>query len=368
MKGLLRRFDAWVSHAPYTSTDLSIFRVLFALLTLLTFPSIDFVSEYPRSLFDPPWGPFDWLSGPPGPRGLLVLELLTIASLIALMVGLLTPLASIATGVGLIVCGGLSFSYGKTDHTILLAVVPLVLCWSSWGTRYSADALRRKKTVLTSVGAVWPLRLLALCIGVAFATSGIEKVRGGWLELERQSAQWHMLRKFFFDDNAGPLAPVGSTIEFVPLWEAIDWLTVLLELLILVAVLNWRAFRLALAVATLFHLLVALLIGISFSANVIAYGAFVAWYGLAQLAGHGSLQWTNRVPRRLALGILVLAIPVVTTIWGWAREPLQQAIPAISLAVVIFGSLIGSGYLVASSREAILFLKARSAPTEVAES
>lgn len=61
------------------------------------------------------------------------------------------------------------------------------------------------------------------------------------------------------------------------MWEIVDWLTVAVEFAVLVAVPWWRAFRTALAFATLFHLGVLLVMNIVFVANIVAYGAFVSW-------------------------------------------------------------------------------------------
>lgn len=140
---MIRLFDRWATSGTFTYSDLAIYRIVYAVLVLISLPQISFVSDFPDSLHAPFPGPFRLLSGVPPQPILFTIQVLLALSLACVAVGLHTRMASLATGVLLLVSFGFLYSFGKVDHTILVAVVPLMLCGSGWGDRLSLDSLRR---------------------------------------------------------------------------------------------------------------------------------------------------------------------------------------------------------------------------------
>jgi len=114
-----------------------------------------------------------------------------------------------------------------------------------------------------------------------------------------------------------------------------DVATVVIELGLVVAVVSWRAFRVALAVATLFHLTILLTLGIAFATTVLAYGAFVSWE-----------RWwpaTRDRPVPLILGaggIVAGAVAAVAV-----AEFLPGIQDAVETIVVVIGAAVGAAFL-----------------------
>lgn len=269
----LRTFDQWADAGPFRPVDLGRFRVAYALTLLLMLPTFDWVSGYPQSFFAPPPGPFRLLDGLPAGGTLTALGLVLTCALVALALGIGTTTASLLTGATLLTGFGMSFSLGKIDHTILAVLVPLVLAAARWGDTVSVDALRRDPATTPESNPQWPLRLLALLISLGYLTAVLPKLLNGWLDPRTQA-----VRAYALGAGDSPLVPVELLLGLPnAVWEGVDWATVLFEVYVVLAIINWRAFRLALAVAAVFHLSVHLMLGILFELNVLAYGAFIAW-------------------------------------------------------------------------------------------
>jgi hypothetical protein len=192
------------------------------------------------------------------------------------------------------------------------------------------------------------LRLLALLVGLGFLTAGISKVRAGWLSLDTQAVRREVLTAYA-DGNTGGVLPWLVDLNAPMLWEALDWATVLMELSIIVCVLWWRAFRISLAIATIFHCGVYILLTISFGFNVLVYGAFVEWSKLPLRAP----AWISPFVRRWYL----LLIPTVALVpWAFTHANPQTA--QQSGWITVAGAGVAVGYLVA---QAVTLVHARRA-------
>lgn len=268
------RFDAWVARGDATALGLGIYRILFAALALiLVRPPTEWAETYPDALYDPPFGPFRLWDGFPPPAVLDGIGAALYAALALLLVGWRTRATSWAVAVLFVALHGPVYSLGKIDHSILVALVPAVLSFAGWGDRVSVDAARGRVHGI----AQWPLRFLALLTGLAFFTAGWAKLDAGWLAPGTHAVQGTLFRQYHVHGRDEWLADwflgVGSPL----FWEPMDVSTVLLECGIVLCVLWWPAWRLALAVAALFHLGVFLMLNIAFAGNLLVYGAFVAW-------------------------------------------------------------------------------------------
>lgn len=313
-------FDVWVQRGTFSANDLGIYRILYAVGALLVVPDITWVAQFPQFMFHPPPGPFQLLPGIPPLGVLIALEVIRTILLVLLGLGVWTRGTSIATFAILLVTNGISFSFGKINHDILIVLTPLLLAFTNWGDSLSVDALVRKKPALQV--PQWPLRLFALIIGLAFFNAAFVKVMTGWLSWSTQAAhnQFYALL-----DSTGRmfwLTEAAARFHFAPAWELLDWLTVIVEFSLLATVLWWRYFRLAVAATAVFHLGVLLVMAIAFSASIVAYGAFVSWAKLIR-------------PRwwLLALPPAALTARLVLPDFGF------------SAAVVVGGGLLGACYL-----------------------
>ncbi|WP_157531255.1 HTTM domain-containing protein [Mycobacterium sp. IS-1496] len=352
---IAEKFDSWVERGPFTPADLGIYRIVYAVSVLMIAPNIAWLGDYPDFMFRPPTGPIQLFSSFPSPGILVGLEVLRSIALVMLAFGLWTRFASFATAAMLITTYGITYSLGKVDHTILLVLVPLVLAFANWGDRYSIDALRAGRP--PSQQQQWPLRLLGLLIGWGFFTAALTKALTGWLSFDSQAARGYFVLGFVTQDRTNWLAGWVAAHDYRPVWELADWSTVAFELAILLALPWWRAFRTTLAIATLFHLGVYLVMNITFSHAVIAYGAFVPWGALVQRMselrfGRPVAAYIDRV-RRAATGRVVfpllLALAALLGVGTWSL--MLSGGSRFYLSLIIFvGAAFGMTYLALEAR------------------
>ncbi|WP_285030072.1 HTTM domain-containing protein [Mycolicibacterium sp. lyk4-40-TYG-92] len=368
---LADKFDRWVEDGPFTSEDLGIYRIIYALGALLVAPDIAWLSDYPDFMFRPPPGPLQLLSGFPSPATLIGLEVLRSVILIMLGLGIWTKYVSLAAWFILSATYGVTFCLGKVDHTILLTLPPLVLAFANWGNCFSVDALRRRSE---SAGqAQWPLRLLALLIGWGFFAAGLTKALTGWLSFSSQASRGYFVLGFVTQDRTHWLARWIAEHDVLAAWEVVDWMTVAFELSVLISLPWWRAFRITLAVATIFHLVVLLIMNIDFSHAVVAYGAFVSWGATARRISSSRIGRSGlRVlesRRQLLTGaggrilLMVLAIAVGAGAWFLMVSPTGTIStgPIGSNLIIVIGALIGLTYLTFEARAAVTEIRRQRA-------
>ncbi|WP_328295170.1 HTTM domain-containing protein [Kineococcus sp. NBC_00420] len=348
-------FDRWVSRGDATPRDLGIYRIVFALLILLSPPSFRWVSQFPDSFVNGPAGPFALLHSVPPDGVLLGLELLVGTCAGFLLVGLFTRTASIVLALALVGGYGTVYSLGKIDHTIFLVIVPVLLAFARWGDALSVDALRRGAGAPVAETPQWPLRLLALLVGLGFLTAAVPKVLSGWLDPRTHAVQGVMFTQYYVNDRTDLLAGHFIGLHDGVFWESVDVATVLLEGLLVLTVLNWRCWRVGIAIASLFHLGVLLMMNIGFSGNVVTYAAFVLWARSPLLrrevprataaqrlaARPGSARITP-----VAAGVLALALGV-----GAVLRPEAWAVPRLNQVVVVVGAALALWYLVHVARD-----------------
>lgn len=331
---LARRFDAWVSSGPFTVIDLARFRIVFAVGSLLTLFDFTWWGGFPASMYLPPPGPFQLLPGFPPVAVGYVIEIGVALALSCIAFGYRTRFACWVATVLMVLGFGFTYSFGKIDHPILFVIAPAVLSFSGWGDELSIDKTRGVKP---HGFRPWAVRLLALLIGLAFLTAAIAKVRAGWLSPTTQAVRREVLTAYV-DGNTGGILPWLVDLNAPVLWEAFDWLTVILELSIVVCVLSWRALRISLAVATIFHFGVYVLLTISFGFNVLVYGAFVQWSAVRLRAP----SWMAQLTRRW-YGLLIPAVALGL----WAFTHLHPQTAKQSGFITVVGAAVAVGYLIA---------------------
>ena len=341
MRAALGRVDVWCRGGDFTVEDIAMFRIIAGLTFLLTLQQVGWIADVPASQFDPPPGPMSVFGSAPPRAALELLELATAVLAALLVLGIRTRTVSILLTLALGTGFGLIYSFGKIDHTIVTVLVPATMAFSGWGRALSVDAARGHDAVDRPVEQ-WPMRLLALMIGLSFVTAGVAKVRTGWLDLDTQAVQGHFARGYFSGERTDWLAPQLVDVHVGRLWEAADWFTVALELGLLLTVFWWRLFRIAVAVAALFHVGVLLMMGIVFSWNMVGYGAFVRW---------STFLPTVKVPARLTRLVGHAAALVV----GIGTYLVHDRVgPGLQLdfrtGIVFPGGAIAAAYLVTQAR------------------
>jgi hypothetical protein len=275
------RFHQWIFNSfSVTPEGLGLLRIISSLFILFfLIPGqgtghFAYLADIPSDFFAPPPGPLMLLDGFPSAAVFQFLHTLLLFALFAMLLGYRTRLASIVTGLTILLLQGFIFSVGKVNHEIVVALVPFLMAFSNWGAAFSLDSIRRGHD---SRVESWPVTMLALFIGFMMFTAGFPKILGGWLDPSTQAAQGHLLNQFFVRERQAFLAGYMVQFDNVVFWELLDWATVIFEIGFLVAVINSRWFRYFAAFAVLFHFSTMMTLNIAFLPNFLAYAVFLNW-------------------------------------------------------------------------------------------
>lgn len=309
------------------ATGLPLFRIVLSLLLLVLWAyNAEWVARLPDSFLDPRPGPFLLMQTVPPVGVIAAVEIGRALALGALLVGWRTPTASVLVSLFTMAVYGIAYSFGKVDHSILLAITPMVLAPSGWGRRWSVDAWRGRRPPTRG----WPLALLAVAFGAAYATAGVAKAIGGWWRWDTQAAQGYVLRRVRTTGDA-LLGDVVESLDAPLLWELADVATLGVEIGILVLALRLGWFRVGLVGLVGLHVAVFLTMGIDFGKMTYVYAAFLPWdRAMDHVDG-----WLHRLTpaRRVALGRLALplaSVPVAIAVWSARTNtpPLGAAVRA----------------------------------------
>lgn len=322
----------------WTSVDLARFRVVFAVVMLLSLPTYSWLDGVPDALHRPPAGVAALFPGFPPLAVLHVLDAALALSLAALAFGVRVTLASWTASLTMLLGSGLAFSLGKIDHNILLVLTPAVLSLAGW-----APGARPRPQIL---------RLWAFAVGTAMLTAGLAKLSGGWLDPGTHAVQGYVFQQVYAYDLTDWLGSSVTALDPSWIWEPMDWAAVVVECgLIVCAVWSLRAFRVGLAALSLFHLGVLLLMNIAFVGNLLAYAAFVQW---------SAARWptpTLSAGRRTAA-----TVAVGLTAWGLV-ELAGNAAELVGPVVLFVAAALGAWYLIHQVRS-IVTRTSRSARAE----
>lgn len=274
-------FNQWIFHSySITKEGLGLMRIVLSLFLLyFLIPGNGwghflFLSTIPHDFYAAPPGPMMLFDQFPSHLFLVTLYLTCILSVILMMIGYKTKWVSILTGLSILTLQGVIFSVGKINHEILVALVPVVMAFSHWGSAFSIDSGMCKKS---DEAESWPLTFVAVLIGFMMFTAGFPKILGGWLDISTQATQGHLLNQFFVRERQDLLAEAAVNFHSPLFWEILDWGTVLFEIGFLFALIKMRWFKFFLCLAIIFHFFTMLFLNIAFLPNFLAYAIFLNW-------------------------------------------------------------------------------------------
>lgn len=260
-----------------------IFTALYILLVLM--PSTEmytFLGALPDDFYHPPPGPMVLLDGFPPTLIFYILHLFLILGLLGMLVGYKTIFSSILVGVALLVIKGFFYSIGKINHDLLIVMVPLIMAFSGWGSRYSIDAWQKPVESRKRNIHGWPIILQMLVVSVMMFTAGFTKLIGGWLDPQSQAVYGHLFRQYFVKGRQDLLASQFLMLDSRFFWESLDYLTIILEVGFIVAILHRTSTRIFVSLAVVFHFSVMLMLNIAFVVNLLAYAAVLDWSWIHQ--------------------------------------------------------------------------------------
>jgi uncharacterized membrane protein YphA (DoxX/SURF4 family) len=251
---------------------LGVVRILFALY-VLAFP-IDWMwtTEAPAAFFQPRPGAFGWLDEAPPREIVLIVEALRIVLAVCLLLGFHTTYVSLGLSAVMMIVSGVSYSFGKVDHFILIEILPIFMAFAGWGAAYSLD--RRRGQLQTT--SELPVLLWGITIGFAMLTAAEPKARSGWLDLDREATRALVALDLFDGQKVGVLAEWLFRQDVRGLWKFFDYTTVFAEGWLLVAILVPVLFRCGLLLIMGMHLGIYLILGIDFLDFAFVYGVFFA--------------------------------------------------------------------------------------------
>ena len=273
-----RYFDHWI-HCEYqiSPKSLALFRIAFVLGILFFKGSPNFIwlSQIPDYLYNPPEYSLGILfKGFPSYSLSFFLTLSIATAYIFLLFGCRTKVVGISLFFLMVLGNSLTFGFGKINHSGLLEMwTPLILAFSGWGNRYSIDEWAGRQTP----NPAWPIALLALLIGFGMFTAGLPKYTSGWLNFSASNVQGYLYYHHYLQDCRHYLIESFLNFNYPLFWESLDYLTVLIELLFLAAILKRKVFNWFIFLAILFHTGVLLLLNVSFGGNLIVYIIFLDW-------------------------------------------------------------------------------------------
>ena len=327
-------FDAYAAALP----GLAVVRVAWAAAVLLfAVPRPIWTNAIPAELYNPPPGlPAGWfaLLGGPAPVWLsTLLSALLAASAVLVGFGWRTNVATVVA----IACGvtlnAWTYATGKIDHDLLLWLTPALLAVAGWGRIGSIDAkLAERRGGLVAepddnaTGRAWAVAMLAFLIAALMLTAAVQKVRGGWLDLDRLAVLRHV---FVNQERLGRETIAGDlALDATPawLWELQDWATVAFEAAFVFALVRMGFFRVVCAVAVFFHVGVWLTMSIFFVANLVAYAVFADWRAIRQR--HGvvvTLEKAVSGTPRFVVGVVALAAAVAAALLGRPLATVEAA-------------------------------------------
>jgi hypothetical protein len=315
MKSVNQSVSAWLTTWPAMPADglalLRIFTALFLFFFLLPGSGADHIamlSTMPADLFSPPPGPMRLFTGFPPFEVFTGLYVMLMVSLTALLFGYRTRFASLAAGLLILILQGWIYSIGKTNHEIMIAVVPLVMAFSNWGSVWSMDATSGRGQ--EGRHSIIPFPYLALILGFMMFTAGFPKILGGWLNPDTQAVYGHLLNQYFVNERTEFLSGYLIRFNTPVIWELLDWATILFEIGFLVAVYRRSWFRVFVCFAVLFHTGIILTLNIAFAPNFVAYAVFMKWDVIASSIRKGSELLRVPEPVLFGTGLICIFIPV----------------------------------------------------------
>lgn len=262
--------EQWFGRFEATPQDLAAFRIIYSVVAALYFWHRPlWTAELPSDFYDPRIGIGLLFPSPPSAAMLYAANWALLAVLGLLLVGWKTPIASIAATALMMLNNSFVYSWGKIDHDIMLVLTPAMLAFSGWGSAWSLDAKRGEL-----FQRPWCLAIMALALAIGMFTAGWPKLQGGWLDTETQAVYATTLS--YHESHGRDVLLTQPMLDNMPwwAWEAKDWLTVLAELGLFLAIGSIRSMRWALVLFTLFHLGILLTLDIPYIGNVLVYGAF----------------------------------------------------------------------------------------------
>jgi hypothetical protein len=252
-------------------------RAIGVYLLVLEAPHYAWIDRAPRAFFDPPTFSLSYVVGGfPSAPFFVVLDLVAIAAIVLMTIGVRTRAATIVVVVCRLIGSSFLYSFGKIDHTIILTALLALMAYCNWGE--GSNELARDSAAVPSIErrSLRALGLMAVVVSFGFVTAALPKLVH-WVDGDTTTSgvlSWYYEGLFNYrrDKMLAGWFPGLPTV----LLEVADVSAVALELIAFLALVSGRiSWRLFLLFMSLLHLTNVLVLNIEFTAQAITYLAFV---------------------------------------------------------------------------------------------
>jgi|SRR6185312_13303916 len=347
-------FDRWVqTEYAATPSSLGLYRIVFALVILATYlPQGLWVSSFPDSFFNPPLGPtFFFFHGFPGAPFFYALNGLLVFATVCLLFGYCTRSASVIFSIGLIFLQAWEYSFGKINHGFLISLAPIFFAWAGWGSAWSVDC-RRSRKIAPVTNAV-PIASFAFILSVMMLSAGAPKVTSGWLNPWTHAVLAKVITSHFITGRPTWVSHAALQIRSGWFWEPLDWFSCAIEIAFICFFFRRSLFRLVCAIATFFHLGIALTMAIYFWGNVLIYGAIADWDEMARFFPFSLVRGLGKLVSRASLASVLTTAALTAVVYLTYGNPLmklargtpEQAESRIGTLILIIGALTSLVFL-----------------------
>jgi hypothetical protein len=275
----LGTFDRWLFESyQLNANHWGLFRITYALymLVFVGLPELTYLAGLPDAFFNPPRISIGQLaSGYPGYAFLQILGLLIVGLFLCILFGYRTRTASIAGATLAVFAKSFVYSTGQINHDFMVWMVPVAGAFANWGAAYSLDSKSTEKK--NSEVHNWPIMFLVIAFTFALALSGYKKYLGGWASLEFAAVNQSFIRNYIVVQREYLMAPHMINFDSFIFWKALDYLTLVFEIGIVVGIVFPKVFRWFLLATVGFHASNLLLLNIDFSFNFAFYALFLPW-------------------------------------------------------------------------------------------
>lgn len=262
---------------------------------------------------------------------------------VCVLFGYLTRTASVLFSAGFIFLRGWEYSFGKINHDFIVLLIPLLCAAAGWGNSYSVDARLKQEPRPSAKGA--PVALYALVVGIMMLSAAVPKVLSGWLNPKTQAVLTKLVISHLVDRKATWFSQAALGIRSDWFWKSLDWFTCALEIGFICVFFRRSRLRVVCAIATFFHLGIALLMKIYFWYNILAYGAFADWDEMTTFFPYSfvhKLAAAVSKPNRIWVLTFAALLSAIYSIWGnplmnLIGKTLEEAETRIGLCVIAMG-------------------------------
>jgi hypothetical protein len=325
------RVNGWLTTPEANAAGrMSLYRILFGLAYLWVLSP-----TYHRELGEIPlieWQPLTLVNAlfvaPPGTAFYEVFEALLVVSLVLLIVGFRTRLATLGVLVFGLTLDMLVYSFGKVSHgsVFLTFYVPLFMLFSHWGSNYSVDSFLRRRHGEQTVSPndsswrfIWPARAILVMLALLFLTAGYTKLqRGYWLrhsDFVRNLILQHNVLNV--TERGFPASAFGVLVAQSPLiYKPMRYMAVLFETLFPLALLHRRLGYLFITLGIAFHAFNAFALMVIVPHMLIIYGVFVDWQALYERFWPKKATFTPLMAR-FSTPALIAGIIGIAFLIGW---------------------------------------------------